>query len=120
MFVCIIYIYILLLFDCFLVVVVLLVFCFGGGLFWFCLLVCFVVIIVMEKIYLMFINILCVFAVCFNVYDLNGDGYITREEMFQFLKNSMVTVSQLSSQLLGTSSKQVSSFCKSLGHCIMV
>ena len=35
----------------------------------------------------------CVFAVCFNVYDLNGDGYITREEMFQFLKNSMVTVS---------------------------
>jgi len=30
---------------------------------------------------------------CFNVYDLNGDGYITREEMFQFLKNSMVTKS---------------------------
>lgn len=30
---------------------------------------------------------------CFHVYDLNGDGYITREEMFQFLKNSMVTKS---------------------------
>lgn len=30
---------------------------------------------------------------CFSVYDLNGDGYITREEMFQFLKNSMVTKS---------------------------
>ena len=96
-----------------------LVFCFGV-LFWFCLLVCFVAIIVLEKNDLMFINILCVFAVCFNVYDLNGDGYITREEMFQFLKNSMVTVSQLSSQLLGTSSKRISSFCKSLGHCIMV
>nr|KAG5705170.1 hypothetical protein BaRGS_030887 [Batillaria attramentaria] len=29
--------------------------------------------------------------ICFNVYDLNGmDGYITREEMYQFLKHSMV------------------------------
>lgn len=27
---------------------------------------------------------------CFSVYDLNGDGYITREEMYQFLKHSMV------------------------------
>ncbi|KAK3588905.1 hypothetical protein CHS0354_007054 [Potamilus streckersoni] len=27
---------------------------------------------------------------CFNVYDLNGDGYISREEMFQLLKNSLI------------------------------
>ncbi|NXV75443.1 EFCB1 protein, partial [Atlantisia rogersi] len=27
---------------------------------------------------------------CFEVYDLNGDGYISREEMFQMLKNSLV------------------------------
>ena len=26
----------------------------------------------------------------FNVYDLNDDGYISREEMFQMLKNSLV------------------------------
>lgn len=26
----------------------------------------------------------------FKVYDLNGDGYISREEMFQLLKNSLV------------------------------
>ncbi|XP_076803323.1 calaxin-like isoform X1 [Clavelina lepadiformis] len=26
----------------------------------------------------------------FTVYDLNGDGYISREEMFQMLKNSLV------------------------------
>ncbi|KAM3843373.1 calaxin-like [Diretmus argenteus] len=26
---------------------------------------------------------------CFNVYDLNGDGYISREEMFHMLKNSL-------------------------------
>ncbi|NWI70555.1 EFCB1 protein, partial [Todus mexicanus] len=26
---------------------------------------------------------------CFEVYDLNGDGYISREEMFQMLKNSL-------------------------------
>ncbi|XP_009999891.1 PREDICTED: EF-hand calcium-binding domain-containing protein 1 [Chaetura pelagica] len=26
---------------------------------------------------------------CFQVYDLNGDGYISREEMFQLLKNSL-------------------------------
>jgi len=29
-------------------------------------------------------------AYCFNVYDMNNDGYISREEMFQMLKNSMV------------------------------
>lgn len=23
---------------------------------------------------------------CFNVYDLNGDGYITKDEMFQLMK----------------------------------
>ncbi|NXU52813.1 EFCB1 protein, partial [Turnix velox] len=27
---------------------------------------------------------------CFEVYDLNGDGYISRDEMFQMLKNSLV------------------------------
>jgi Ca2+-binding EF-hand superfamily protein len=32
------------------------------------------------------------FLVCFTVYDLNGDGYISREEMFQLLKNSIVKV----------------------------
>ena len=30
------------------------------------------------------------FADCFTVYDLNGDGYISREEMFQLLKSSLV------------------------------
>ena len=34
-----------------------------------------------------------VFTVCFMVYDLNGDGYISREEMFQLLKYSLVKVS---------------------------
>ena len=29
---------------------------------------------------------------CFDVYDMNSDGYISREEMFQMLKNSMVKV----------------------------
>lgn len=28
--------------------------------------------------------------VCFDVYDLNGDGYISREEMFQMLKDSLI------------------------------
>ncbi|XP_033367736.1 EF-hand calcium-binding domain-containing protein 1 isoform X1 [Parus major] len=27
---------------------------------------------------------------CFAIYDLNGDGYISREEMFQMLKNSLL------------------------------
>ncbi|KAM4686212.1 calaxin isoform 2-T2 [Amazona ochrocephala] len=27
---------------------------------------------------------------CFEVYDLNGDGYISREEMFQMLKNCLL------------------------------
>ena len=27
---------------------------------------------------------------CFGIYDLNDDGYISREEMFQMLKNTMV------------------------------
>lgn len=31
--------------------------------------------------------------VCFDVYDLNGDGYITREEVMHLLKNSVVQVS---------------------------
>ena len=31
----------------------------------------------------------------FSVYDLNQDGYISREEMFQLLKNSLVKVSAL-------------------------
>ena len=31
-----------------------------------------------------------VIAVCFEVYDLNSDGYISREEMFHMLKTSLV------------------------------
>jgi Ca2+-binding EF-hand superfamily protein len=31
-------------------------------------------------------------AVCFNVYDLNGDGYISKEEMFQLLQKCLVKV----------------------------
>ena len=27
---------------------------------------------------------------CFGIYDLNSDGYISREEMFQMLKSTMV------------------------------
>ncbi|KAK0134940.1 EF-hand calcium-binding domain-containing protein 1 [Merluccius polli] len=27
---------------------------------------------------------------CFDVYDMNGDGYISREEMFHMLKNSLI------------------------------
>uniref|UniRef100_A0A7M5XGS1 EF-hand domain-containing protein n=1 Tax=Clytia hemisphaerica TaxID=252671 RepID=A0A7M5XGS1_9CNID len=27
---------------------------------------------------------------CFNVYDLNSDGYITREEMYHMLKHSLI------------------------------
>ena len=27
---------------------------------------------------------------CFNIYDLNSDGYISREEMFQMLKTTMI------------------------------
>ena len=27
---------------------------------------------------------------CFGIYDLNDDGYISREEMFQMLKNTMI------------------------------
>ncbi|KAL8609406.1 hypothetical protein ACOMHN_019895 [Nucella lapillus] len=30
---------------------------------------------------------------CFTVYDLNGDGYLLKDEMYQFLKNSMITKS---------------------------
>jgi len=34
---------------------------------------------------------LCIMlVVCFEVYDFNGDGYISREEMFTCLKKSMV------------------------------
>ena len=30
---------------------------------------------------------------CFDVYDLNNDGYITREEMFQMMKTCLTKVS---------------------------
>ncbi|XP_076461639.1 calaxin-like [Babylonia areolata] len=30
---------------------------------------------------------------CFSVYDLNGDGLLSKDEMYQFLKNTMVTKS---------------------------
>ena len=29
---------------------------------------------------------------CFSIYDLNSDGYITREEMFHMLKNTLIKV----------------------------
>lgn len=32
---------------------------------------------------------LYIYTVCFGIYDLNDDGYISREEMFQMLKNTM-------------------------------
>ena len=32
------------------------------------------------------------FLDCFNVYDLNSDGFITREEMFHMLKHSLIKV----------------------------
>lgn len=31
-------------------------------------------------------------VVCFDVYDMNADGYISREEMFHLLKNSILKV----------------------------
>ena len=39
-------------------------------------------------------NILELFGMidAFTVYDLNGDGYISREEMFQMLKTSIIKV----------------------------
>jgi len=30
--------------------------------------------------------------VCFRVYDLNGDNYISKEEMYQMLKNTLIRV----------------------------
>ena len=30
---------------------------------------------------------------CFSIYDLNSDGFITREEMFYMLKNTLIKVS---------------------------
>lgn len=36
------------------------------------------------------INVQLPFKDCFDVYDLNGDGYISREEMFHMLKNSLL------------------------------
>jgi hypothetical protein len=32
--------------------------------------------------------------VCFKVYDLNGDRYISKEEMFQLLQHCLVRVCQ--------------------------
>lgn len=29
---------------------------------------------------------------CFSIYDLNSDGFITREEMFYMLKNTLIKV----------------------------
>lgn len=39
----------------------------------------------------LYLTTYCVqFLDCFEVYDLNGDGYISREEMFHMLKNSLI------------------------------
>jgi Ca2+-binding EF-hand superfamily protein len=32
------------------------------------------------------------FSVCFDVYDLNGDAYISKEEIMQLLKNTIIKV----------------------------
>ena len=34
------------------------------------------------------------FADCFAVYDLNGDGFIQREEMFHMLKTCLIKVTE--------------------------
>ena len=34
----------------------------------------------------------CFGLVCFAVFDLNQDGFISRDEMFQLLKNSLIKV----------------------------
>ncbi len=39
-----------------------------------------------------YISIKKLFSDAFTVYDLNGDGYISREEMFQMLKTSIIKV----------------------------
>lgn len=38
---------------------------------------------------MLYLKVLVLFSDCFEVYDLNADGYISREEMFQILKNSL-------------------------------
>ena len=39
-----------------------------------------------------FLQTICLpsLADCFGIYDLNDDGFISREEMFQMLKNTMI------------------------------
>jgi len=39
---------------------------------------------------MLLVYVCTVLVVCFEVYDFNGDGYISREEMFTCLKKSMV------------------------------
>lgn len=40
--------------------------------------------------FLLLIHDVMIVKVCFRVYDLNGDRYISKEEMFQLLKNCLV------------------------------
>ena len=47
-----------------------------------------VVILLARFYYLIFI-----LTDCFSIYDLNSDGFITREEMFYMLKNTLIKVS---------------------------
>ncbi|XP_060524809.1 calaxin [Cylas formicarius] len=39
-------------------------------------------------------NVLKQTQYCFNVYDLNGDGFITKDEMFQLLRNCLIKLPQ--------------------------
>lgn len=36
------------------------------------------------------LKFICISKDCFAIYDLNGDGYISKEEMFQMLKHSLL------------------------------
>ena len=41
---------------------------------------------------LTYVTYMLCFVVCFDVYDMNSNGFITREEMFHMLKTSLVKV----------------------------
>ena len=45
-------------------------------------------------------RVLNLIADCFEVYDLNSDGYISREEIFQMLKSSLIKVGEVSTNIV--------------------